>query len=55
MKVDSSIGKFDRIAYLAGGVGMPIYAFTGGIDSLWLQGGMVVMGLLFFICGIRGI
>ena len=54
MNLDPHLGKADRIANFALGVGFVAYALLGGFDHVWTRIVILIVGLVTAAGGLRG-
>ena len=54
MNLNPALDRSERIGSVVVGFGLGIYAFLGGLESPWLKGLCVGLGLAFAIGGLGG-
>jgi len=54
MNLDPALGRFDRLANLAGGMGILAYSFLGDFDHMWVRLAIAVGGGVAVVGGIGG-
>ena len=54
MDINPTLKGTDRVVNAVTGTALIAYALSGGLDKPWLQGAVVVLGLVFVIGGLGG-